>query len=144
VSQRKHLLVVVERDDVLTWKSVQNVPAVHVIAPGQLNTYDVLVADDVVFTTSSLEAFLAGTPKGKAATAVATESEAASVEAAPVEEAPAAAAKPAKKAAKKAAPADEVDTDEAVAEQPVKKATAKKATAKKAAKKAAPAEEDAK
>jgi len=71
VSERKNLLVVVERDDVLTWKSVQNVPAVHLIAPGQLNTYDVLVSDDVVFTAGALEAFLAGPPKGRTASAVA-------------------------------------------------------------------------
>ena len=54
------MLVVVERSDELTWKSLRNVPSVHVIAPGQLNTYDVLVSDDVVFTASALGAFLAG------------------------------------------------------------------------------------
>jgi large subunit ribosomal protein L4 len=138
----RNLLVVLDRGDLVSWKSLRNLDRVHVLSVDQLNTYDVLVADDIVFTTSSLEAFLAGTPKGKAATAVATESEAASVEAAPVADAPdapEAAAKPAKKAAKKAAPAAEDEP----AEKPAKKATAKKATAKKAAKKAAPADEPA-
>jgi large subunit ribosomal protein L4 len=60
VSERRHVLVVVERDDEVAWKSVRNVPTVHVIAPDQLNTYDVLISDDIVFTSGALEAFLAG------------------------------------------------------------------------------------
>jgi large subunit ribosomal protein L4 len=67
VTDRRNLLVVVERDDVVTWKSVRNVPTVHVIAPDQLNTYDVLVSDDVVFTSGALAAFLAGS-SGSAST----------------------------------------------------------------------------
>jgi large subunit ribosomal protein L4 len=54
----KHVLLVAEREDVLTWKSLRNVPTVHVIAPDQLNTYDVLVSDDVVFTEGALASFL--------------------------------------------------------------------------------------
>ncbi len=61
VAGSRHILAVVDRDDVLAWKSLRNVPAVHLIDPGQLNTYDVLVSDDVVFTKASLEAFLGGT-----------------------------------------------------------------------------------
>jgi large subunit ribosomal protein L4 len=76
VSQRRALLVVVAREDVVGWKSLQNVDRVHLIAPDQLNTYDVLCSDDVVFTSGALEAFLAGPTKGKGAKAVATESEA--------------------------------------------------------------------
>ena len=50
----------------------------HLLAPGQLNTYDVLVSDDVVFTQGALEAFLAGPGQAaRRAKAVATESEAA-------------------------------------------------------------------
>jgi large subunit ribosomal protein L4 len=60
VAESRHLLVVVDRLDLLTWKSLRNVPGVHLIDPGQLNTYDVLVSDDVVFTKASLEAFLGG------------------------------------------------------------------------------------
>jgi large subunit ribosomal protein L4 len=71
----RHVLVVVERRDELTWKSLRNVQEVHLIAPGQLNTYDVLVSDDVVFTEGALAEFLAGPPKGKGAEAVARESE---------------------------------------------------------------------
>jgi large subunit ribosomal protein L4 len=69
LTTRAHVLVVAERDDVLTWKSLRNAPTVHLIAPGQLNTYDVLVSDDVVFTEGALQAFLAGNPKGKSAKA---------------------------------------------------------------------------
>jgi len=81
ISERKHLLVVVERADVLGWKSLSNVDRVHVIVPDQLNTYDVLCSDDVVFTSGALEAFVAGPAKGKSAKAVATESEATQTEA---------------------------------------------------------------
>jgi large subunit ribosomal protein L4 len=40
--------------------SLRNLPNVHIVTPDQLNTYDVLVSDDVVFTKDSLEALLAG------------------------------------------------------------------------------------
>jgi large subunit ribosomal protein L4 len=70
VSDRKNLLVVIERDDLVAWKSVRNLPDIHVIAPDQLNTYDVLISDDVVFTSGALAAFLAGPAKGRSASAV--------------------------------------------------------------------------
>ena len=54
-----HVLVVADRADQVTWKSLRNVAGVHLIASGQLNTYDVLVSDHVVFTTGSLGAFVA-------------------------------------------------------------------------------------
>ena len=76
VSERRNLLVVVEREDDVTWLSLRNVPSVHLIAPDQLNTYDVLVSDDVVFTRGAFDAFVAGPATGKGAKAVATESEA--------------------------------------------------------------------
>jgi large subunit ribosomal protein L4 len=69
LTTRTHVLVVAERDDLATWKSLRNVDNVHLIAPGQLNTYDVLVSDDVVFTEAALQAFLAGSPKGRSAKA---------------------------------------------------------------------------
>ncbi len=53
------LLVVAARDDLLTWKSLRNLAGVHLIDPGQLNTYDVLVSDHVVFTEASLALFVA-------------------------------------------------------------------------------------
>ena len=72
LTTRKHVLVVAERDDTATWKSLRNADNVHLIAPGQLNTYDVLVSDDVVFTEAALQAFLAGSPKGRSAKAKAS------------------------------------------------------------------------
>jgi large subunit ribosomal protein L4 len=75
VTERPNLLVVVARDDVASWLSVRNLPNVRVVAPDQLNTYDVLVADDVIFTKDSFDTFVAGPVKGRGAKAVATESE---------------------------------------------------------------------
>jgi large subunit ribosomal protein L4 len=60
IASSRHVLVVLEREDSLTWKSLRNVPTVHLIAPDQLNTYDVLVSDDLVFTEGALRAFLGG------------------------------------------------------------------------------------
>jgi large subunit ribosomal protein L4 len=58
IASSKHVLVVAERTDSQTWKSLRNVETVHLISPGQLNTYDVLVSDDVVFTEAALKSFL--------------------------------------------------------------------------------------
>jgi large subunit ribosomal protein L4 len=52
----RNILVVTLHDDELTWKSLRNVPAVHLLAVDQLNTYDVLVSDHVVFTQAALDA----------------------------------------------------------------------------------------
>ncbi len=71
----KRVLVVVEPDDVVSWKSLRNLSAVHLLDTGQLNTYDVLVSDDVVFTEAALQSFLAGPTKGKSAKASATSAE---------------------------------------------------------------------
>ena len=54
----RRVLVVVQRDDELTVKSLRNVASTHLIWVDQLNTYDVLVNDDVVFTAAALEDFL--------------------------------------------------------------------------------------
>jgi large subunit ribosomal protein L4 len=75
VAQSRKVLVVAERTDELTWKSLRNIDSVHLLDPGQLNTYDVLVADDVVFTKSAYELFVAGPVKGKSAKASATSAE---------------------------------------------------------------------
>jgi large subunit ribosomal protein L4 len=62
------VLVVCHRDDEVTWKSLRNVPGVHVLAEDQLNTYDVLASDHVVFTEQALTAFVArATPAKEAA-----------------------------------------------------------------------------
>ena len=54
----RNILVVAQSDDELTWKSLRNVPAVHLLAEDQLNTYDVLASDYVVFTKPALDAFV--------------------------------------------------------------------------------------
>lgn len=59
----KHVLVVHERGDELTVKSLRNVESVHLLAADQLNTYDVLISDDVVFTEGALAAYIAGPTK---------------------------------------------------------------------------------
>jgi large subunit ribosomal protein L4 len=48
------VLVVLTRDDEVAWKSLRNLPDVHVLSTGELNAYDVLVSDWVVFTEASL------------------------------------------------------------------------------------------
>jgi len=80
VSEATRVLVVVARGDELGWRSLRNLPNVHVLAPDQLNTYDVLVNDDVVFTKTALEAFLAGPAKGATAKASARSTEVAGAE----------------------------------------------------------------
>ncbi|WP_417561561.1 50S ribosomal protein L4 [Microbacterium sp.] len=55
----KNVLVVVERSDELTVKSVRNLPEVHVLTFDQLNAYDVVVSDDIVFTKAAFDAFVA-------------------------------------------------------------------------------------
>ena len=59
VSDRKNLLVVIERANDFAALSVRNLAEVHVLYVDQLNTYDVLVSDDVVFTQAAYEAFVA-------------------------------------------------------------------------------------
>jgi large subunit ribosomal protein L4 len=54
----RNVLVVVTREDSAGWKSLRNLPEVHLLAFDQLNTYDVLVSDDVVFTRAALDEFL--------------------------------------------------------------------------------------
>jgi large subunit ribosomal protein L4 len=71
-------LVVLGRDDEISWLSLRNLPNAHLIAPDQLNTYDVLVNDTVVFTQEAFDAFMAGpiaTPTRRSARATARESE---------------------------------------------------------------------
>ncbi|MGO1505558.1 MAG: 50S ribosomal protein L4, sunset domain variant [Brachybacterium sp.] len=59
ISDRRHLLVVVRRDDDLGALSSRNLPSTHVLYADQVNTYDVMLADDVVFTAAALEDFVA-------------------------------------------------------------------------------------
>ena len=115
LTERTRYLVVLERSDALTWLSLRNAPEVHIVAVDQLNTYDVLSSDDVVFTKGAYDAFVNGT-------ASASERKAAVVQ----------------------PPADDAATETEEAEKPAaKKATAKKAPAKKAPAKKAPAKKTA-
>ena len=58
LTDRKQVLVVIGRTDVTAAKSVRNLTGVHVLSPDQLNTYDVLKADDVVFSVEALNAYI--------------------------------------------------------------------------------------
>jgi large subunit ribosomal protein L4 len=58
ITEVTRVLVVLAAEDELNWLSLRNVPTVHLIEAGQLNTYDVLVSDAVVFTTAALDEFL--------------------------------------------------------------------------------------
>jgi large subunit ribosomal protein L4 len=109
VSSAKNILVVAERTDAITWKSLGNVDSVHLLEPGQLNTYDVLISDDVIFTQAALESFVAGPQTGRSVKGAATSAEV--LEQAPAVELskPAAKAPARKAAAKKAAPEVEVE-----------------------------------
>ena len=64
IATSKHVLVVLEREDLLSQKSVRNVKTVHVLFWDQLNAYDVLVSDDILFTKGAIDAFIAG-PKAQ-------------------------------------------------------------------------------
>jgi large subunit ribosomal protein L4 len=76
LTDRPRTLVVLERGDDMTWLSLRNVDTIHLLAADQLNTYDVLVSDDVVFTKGAYDAFVGGPQSGKAVKAVATSTEA--------------------------------------------------------------------
>ena len=59
IATSKHVLVVLERSDAVSYKSVRNIQTVHVLPFDQLNAYDVLVSDDIVFTKGAFDAFVA-------------------------------------------------------------------------------------
>jgi large subunit ribosomal protein L4 len=131
ITQRPRSLVVVDRHDDVTWLSLRNVDTVHLLSVDQLNTYDVLVSDDVVFVKGAYESFT-----GMSVTIAAVEDDSDDAADEPAE-------KPAKKtaakktAAKKAvepetvesdeAGSDEAEPDQAADEKPAKKTAAKKA-----------------
>jgi large subunit ribosomal protein L4 len=74
-SDRKNVLVVLSRAEDISWRSLRNAEDMHLLVPDQLNAYDILKSDDLVFTQAAINDFLAGPVKGKGATAVARESE---------------------------------------------------------------------
>ncbi len=59
LTERANLLIVLDRSDIVSMKSVRNLADVHVLAVDQLNTYDVLCADDIVFTKAALDTYVA-------------------------------------------------------------------------------------
>ena len=131
ITDQVNVLVVLDRDDFVDWLSLRNLPTVHVIAADQLNAYDIVVSDAVVFTRAALELFAAA--KGATVTV--------KVKAA-VKKADAKVAEAAKKVADEVEvlAEDEAETPaepEAEAEAPVKKPAARKAPAKKAVEEAA-------
>ena len=132
LTDRNRYLVVLERSDALTWLSLRNAPEVHIVAVDQLNTYDVLSSDDVVFTKGAYDAFVNGTAAASERKAEVVEPPANDAVTEEKAEEPAAKKTAAKKAPAKKAPAKKA---------PAKKAAAKKAPAKKAAEK--PADEEA-
>ena len=73
IATSKHVLIVLERNDELSHKSVRNVPSVHVLPWDQLNAYDVLISDDIVFTKGAFDSFVAGPSAGKSADTDATD-----------------------------------------------------------------------
>jgi large subunit ribosomal protein L4 len=64
-AQDRKVLAVIHKDDEVSWKSLRNVALVHVLSEDQLNTYDVLAADNVVFTEQALTAFVARSQSGQ-------------------------------------------------------------------------------
>ncbi len=63
IASSKHVLVVLEREDEKSLLAVRNIPTVHVLSQDQLNAYDVLVSDDIVFTKAAFDAFVAAKTK---------------------------------------------------------------------------------
>ena len=59
IAGKKRVLVVIDRDDEITILSTRNLSYVHLLSYDQLNAYDVLVSDDIVFTKASFDAFVA-------------------------------------------------------------------------------------
>ena len=72
-STRKNILVVVSRTEDLAWRSLRNADDLYLLVPDQLNAYDILKSDDVVFSESAIKDFLAG-PR-RVVKAIARESE---------------------------------------------------------------------
>ena len=75
IVESRRALVVLERGDEVTWLSLRNEPRVHLLSADQLNTYDVLLCDDVVFVKGAFDAFVAGPQSGKSVKAVASSGE---------------------------------------------------------------------
>lgn len=65
ISTAKNILVVLDRSDEVSYMSLRNLPTVHVIPVDQLNAYDVLHAEDLVFTAAALTSFVGASVKSE-------------------------------------------------------------------------------
>ena len=75
----KNVLVVLERGDEVSFKSVRNLKQVHVLFSDQLNAYDVVNSDDIVFTKAAFDSFVdSKAPKSSTSTKLSTSKEEAS------------------------------------------------------------------
>ena len=63
ITEHTKVLIVIGRTDEVSERSVRNLPGVHIVAPDQLNTYDVLNADDVIFSVEALNAYITANTK---------------------------------------------------------------------------------
>jgi large subunit ribosomal protein L4 len=68
LTKGRNALVVLDRSDDLSYKSLRNLKDVHVLPVDQVNAYDVLLSDDVVFTKAALDVFIASQDKSSANT----------------------------------------------------------------------------
>ncbi|HEY3528931.1 MAG TPA: 50S ribosomal protein L4 [Nocardioides sp.] len=112
VADRANFLVVLERSDALTWLSLRNAVEVHILAVDQLNTYDVLDSDDIVFTRGAYDAFVGEGASAGAATEAVVPVAAGSATGTSEEKAEPAAKKAKKTAAKAATTVAASDADE--------------------------------
>jgi large subunit ribosomal protein L4 len=77
LTQRRNVLVVLDRSDDVSYKSLRNIQNLAVLPVDQINAYDILKSDDLIFTKAALDAFISGPSKGSAkATASSSEVEA--------------------------------------------------------------------
>ncbi len=108
------ILIILPRDAETVRKSFRNLPSVHILPPDQLNTYDVLVSDFVVFTQSCLDLISVGEKKEPAASKESDDKEPAADKKPAASKEPAAKKEPAadkKPAASKEPAADEEKSD---------------------------------
>jgi len=63
IAPSKNVLIVLQREDETSYKSVRNLSTVHVLPFDQLNAYDILVSDDIVFTKGAFDEFVAWNTK---------------------------------------------------------------------------------
>ena len=75
IAPSKNVLIVLQREDEVSYKSVRNLSTVHVLPFDQLNAYDILVSDDIVFTQGAYEAFVAWNTKASTSTQLGTSKE---------------------------------------------------------------------